>query len=260
MWRLLLHDAASGPFNMAVDEALLCFAELGVPSVRLYKWNRPTLSFGYNQKPEQVCNLEFCKAQNIDVVRRITGGRALLHHEELTYTVTAPFRGPFKAARVKKVYSTITKVIRTALLQLRVPLDPELSLSSRSSDSITPLHLPCLSVPTGHEITSAGKKIVASAQRRRRTAFLQHGSILLSVNEPFWRQVTHLSNQYPFEATGLSQLVSPQPSEENLCGVLETAFSDLFGASASNCKFTVNESDFIARLEQKYSSAFWNGL
>ena len=164
-WRLIIHGAASGPFNMAVDEALLCSAESGVTSVRLYRWTRPTLSFGYRQRPGQMCDRAFCQAENIEIVRRITGGRAVLHHEELTYAVTSPFAGPFHAACVKEVYARVTGAIREALSGLGAPVDPDTDRSSKVADRTAPPHLPCLSVPTGHEVTSSGKKLVASAQR-----------------------------------------------------------------------------------------------
>ena len=253
-FRLLVErddGAADGASNMAVDEALLESAMLSdaIPTLRLYRFRRPTVTFGYAQDVVDAVNEAACRDHDIDWVRRITGGRALLHQHELTYSVTAP---PFVGS-VRATYRAVTGAIRSALERLRVPLDPP-----RQPETIrAPRHLPCLAVPTGHEITATGNKLVASAMRFRRRGFLQHGSILWAVDHALWKKVTRLGEHDAMPAVGLSDLDGPAFGEDDLVESLSSAFEELLGEAPTPGSLSAVEVARASELAEKYRSSGW---
>ncbi|MEP6551091.1 MAG: hypothetical protein ABJB95_07900, partial [Gemmatimonadales bacterium] len=138
----------------------------------IYSWIRPTLSFGRNQPAAGLYDMGKIRDSAIDVVRRPTGGRAILHHREVTYSVTAPVDG---AAPLRQTYSRINRILQTGLEQLGV--SPE--LASPSQRAPAPSVRPCFETPGEGEIVAGGRKLVGSAQWRDEGALLQHGSILV---------------------------------------------------------------------------------
>ena len=123
-WRLVLHPAAPGAVNMAVDETLLesAASENAIATVRFYQFDEPTLSLGYGQRLEDNDH-ERLRSLGVSIVRRMTGGRSLLHQHELTYSVTAPTRELFQKRSVKQSYKRITEAIASALRRLGTPID-----------------------------------------------------------------------------------------------------------------------------------------
>lgn len=158
---------------MALDEAMLrAAAGLDATLVRLYQWDRPSVSFGRNQRCEGVYSAERCAALGVPAVRRLTGGRALLHARELTYAVAAPHAA---APSLRGGYDAINAVVLTALQALGV----DACLAQPGSRATLPGLAPCFETPSAGEIVVRDRKLVGSAQHRDTTAFLQHGSILL---------------------------------------------------------------------------------
>lgn len=176
-WLLIDDEPASGARNMAVDEFLLKRAENegGAPVLRLYSFRPPAITLGYHQDAAKAIDLDAAAADGLDVVRRITGGRALLHDGELTYSVTAPIGPPFGEG-LADTFLVIAGVIVSALRSAGI--DARLG-SARHGDAENPMTSPCLVSTSRHEITAGGKKISGSAQRRTGSAFIQHGSILM---------------------------------------------------------------------------------
>ncbi|MDD5564834.1 MAG: biotin/lipoate A/B protein ligase family protein [Thermoanaerobaculaceae bacterium] len=177
MWRLIVEGAQRGAWNMAVDEALVEAVDGGrsEPVLRLYRWSPPCLSLGFSQ-PYEVADAGFCAARGVAVVRRPTGGRAVLHHLELTYAVAAPLgRGPF-THDLQAAYQTICRALVAGLRTVGVPAQ----LSGTPADGmIKPTRaIPCFVGPAAGEVVAAGRKLVGSAMRRVGDAILQHGSIL----------------------------------------------------------------------------------
>ena len=248
------HGGADGAWNMAVDEALLESAMKpgAIPTLRLYHFHRPTVTFGYGQDVAQAVNEAACRDRGVDCVRRITGGRALLHQHELTYSVAAP---PFTRS-VRSTYQSVTCALRRALERLGVPVDPP----GAHERVRAPDHLPCLAVPTGHEITAGGRKVVASAMRFRRRGFLQHGSILWSIDRPLSKQVTRLGDQDSLSAVGIRELNAfnaPGFGEAELVEALSSAFEELLGAPAMPGALSPEESEHVSNLAEKYRSEGW---
>ena len=173
LWRLLLSPPAGGPENMAIDEALMARARrTGEAVLRVYGWSQPTLSLGRHQRAAGLYDERALALREIGVVRRPTGGRALLHHREVTYSVTAPCA---PSGTLLAEYARINALLSSALAALGVPV----VIAAPSTRAVTPSALPCFAEPAFGELTVNGRKLVGSAQWRERGALLQHGSILV---------------------------------------------------------------------------------
>jgi lipoyl(octanoyl) transferase len=176
-WRLLLDPPATGAWNMAVDEVLLDGAAAGSapPTLRFYQWAPPCLSLGYFQAFD-VVDVAACRRLGVDIVRRPTGGRAILHDRELTYSVALPLRLLGDDGAVLPSYHRLSLALERGLSRLGAPV----VLAPESAAQPGPDHGPvCFDRPSAHEILLDGRKLVGSAQVRRGTAVLQHGSILI---------------------------------------------------------------------------------
>jgi lipoate-protein ligase A len=189
-WRLLRTEPASGAWNMAVDEAVLLSvaASDSPPTLRLYGWQPACLSLGVFQPLADVDEPE-CTRRGIDLVRRPTGGSAILHDDELTYSLAAPENDPHLAGDISASYFRISQVLALGLadLGLAVTLAPvppasKSQKSDRSSASAIRDNrpAPCFLRPARHEILARGMKLIGSAQVRRAGAVLQHGAIPLA--------------------------------------------------------------------------------
>jgi lipoyl(octanoyl) transferase len=182
-WRLLDSGPADGFTNMAVDEALLeAFAIEGTPTtVRFYSWSPPALSLGYAQSIGQEIDLRQCTSLGIDVVRRPTGGRAVLHDHEVTYSVIMSGDDPRVSSGVLAAYLTISQAMIRGLayLGINAELLPLRRGTPLPSEKASPV---CFAVPSSYEVVVGGRKIIGSAQRRAHNAIMQHGSIPLSLN------------------------------------------------------------------------------
>jgi lipoate-protein ligase A len=176
-WRLVRSAAARGAENMAVDAAILqAVCEKKSPfTLRVYAWQPPCLSLGYAQ-PFQDADISRLDELGWDVVRRPTGGRAILHADELTYALIAPDSHPAFSGGVLASYRKLSAALVRALenLGLDVDVSPDTALPEEQRQEPV-----CFQRPSAYEITVQGKKIVGSAQLRRRGAVLQHGTIPL---------------------------------------------------------------------------------
>jgi lipoate-protein ligase A len=182
-WHVLHTPALDGASNMAVDHALLLWAAArneGV--VRVYSWSRPTLSLGRNQTAIGVYDAGRATSAGIDIVRRFTGGRAVLHHREITYAVCAPAAD---GAVLRCDYERINRLLLAALRALGVPAE----LAAPATRTPPPGGAPCFELPAKGEIVVGPRKLVGSAQVRDQGAYLQHGSILVHDDQGLLRQV-----------------------------------------------------------------------
>ena len=176
-WRLLWSPPADGATQMAIDGAIVEAVAAGEapPTVRFYRWDPPCLSLGRSQPVEEV-DLSRCRADGVEVVRRPTGGRAILHADELTYSVIFPEADPRAAGGIPETFRRFAQAFAAALRALGVPdvaLAPPLDPRVRGEGFV------CFEVPTDSELTVGGRKIMGSAQWRHRGVVLQHGSLPL---------------------------------------------------------------------------------
>ncbi len=220
MWRLLDHGPGSPRWNMAVDEVLRrSHAEAGgPPTLRFYQWSQPTLSLGAGQKLPKQLSWERLHSLGLAVVRRPTGGRAVLHGGDLTYCVVAGEKDGFQPS-VTTVYQRLCRGLQAGLARLGVLTSPGTPLSP---------HRPgfnCFAGAATGDLTWQGKKVVGSAQVWQGGSFLQHGAILLTSQAETWRQILGDSDQ---EATSpvisLTEILGASPS----LGMLKTALQQGF--------------------------------
>ncbi len=177
VWRLLITPPARGAWNMAVDEAILESAGRGesLPTLRLYAWEPACLSLGYAQRYTDV-NISALNQHGWDVVRRPTGGRAILHTDELTYSITAPHHEPRVQGTVLESYYRLAQALVAAVDLLGMSVQMQEHQAPSASHTPNPV---CFEVPSAYEITANGKKLIGSAQARRKDGVLQHGSLPL---------------------------------------------------------------------------------
>jgi lipoate-protein ligase A len=161
---------------MAVDEAILHHIGRSdsPPTLRLYAWTPACLSLGYAQ-PFADVDVRRLQAQYWEVVRRVTGGRAILHTDELTYSVIAPNDEPRVAGTVLESYNRLAQALLLAVKTLNVPVEMKEEKTSEKSNNPV-----CFEVPSTYEITVNGKKLIGSAQARKKEGVLQHGSLPLT--------------------------------------------------------------------------------
>jgi lipoyl(octanoyl) transferase len=211
VWRLIRSGPLSGALNMALDDALLQAVAAGnsPPVLRLYRWQPATLTLGYAQPVDAGVNLDACRAAGVAVVRRPTGGRAVLHDREVTYALIAPVGAPFGNS-VATSYRVVAGLLRSALRACGlaaelVPGQPR----GRQGRAV------CFTAPAQHELVIAGCKVAGCAQKRRGRAFLQHGSIPLELDlELLGRLMPLTAGETPadrFATIGWLQRFAAQP-------------------------------------------------
>ena len=177
-WRLLLMAPLDGPLNMAVDEAILREVAVGnsPPTLRFFAWQPPCLSLGYAQSISDV-DLDRLQSRGWDLVRRPTGGKAILHTDELTYSVITPQTDPRVAAGIVESYKRLSVGLMRGLelIDLLPRNDHAVAKTPQTAAEAV-----CFVVPSNYEITIIGKKLIGSAQARKQGVVLQHGSLPLT--------------------------------------------------------------------------------
>lgn len=245
-WRLIDDYPAFAARNMAVDEAVLqsVTERCALPSLRLYRWNPPCLSLGYGQKASDV---DFARTASLgwDVVRRPTGGRAILHADELTYSLVLPADDDLAAGTVIDSYRRISAALVAGLSGLG--LQPGADRRTESSGKIGPV---CFETPSHYEITVNGRKLVGSAQLRRHGGILQHGCLPLSGD------LTRICDTlaYPDESTRaaaknvvraraitLSDALGAAITYENAARAIVQGFVDIFDVHFTRASLTPSE-------------------
>ncbi len=194
VWRIIIDPPATGSWNMAIDDALLTFAQQAdySPTLRLYSWQPACLSLGHAQPITEIDH-ERLLSEGWGLVRRPTGGRAILHVDELTYSITANADHPLIQGGILASYQRISQALMHFIKSYS--LNP-ISREEKESSNKHPEPV-CFEVPSNYEITVNGKKIIGSAQARRKNAVLQHGAI------PLYGDITRITQvlSYPDENT-----------------------------------------------------------
>lgn len=213
-WRLLVTPPAPGAAQMAIDEAMLEACRLGLapPTLRLYRWDVPTLSLGYAQRPESV-DLPACRREGVAVVRRPTGGRAVLHAGDFTYAVVATHLPPGVAAAYRELAGALERSL--AHLGLTSELRPGVLPGARSEA--------CFAAATTADLCVGASKLIGSAQVRRDGAVLQHGSLYLRF--PAELAARALPGARPVD---LESMVGPTPWER-VAEAFQAGFEGHFG-------------------------------
>lgn len=264
-WRLLLTPPATGAWNMAVDEAILesTGSQKTPPTLRLYAWQPPCLSLGYAQSANEV---DFAALNRLgwQIVRRPTGGRAILHTDELTYSVITPPDDPIMAGGVLESYRRLAQALLHALhiLGLQAAAD-----ARYPTTDTTPNGPVCFEVPSNYEITVAGKKLLGSAQARRSQGILQHGSF------PLHGDLTRITQALVFpdeearqraaqrllaHAATAADYLTPPPTWQQAAQAFQSAFAETLGLNLVPGELSLAEHQRAQTLQaEKYAADSW---
>ena len=221
-WRMLPPMVLPGADNMALDDASASLARDGGEVIaRVYGWTRPTLSFGRHQRSAGLYDPDAARERGIDVVRRPTGGRAVLHWREITYCVAASEEALGSRG---ESYALINSLLISALRTLSV----EAGVASPASRTPLPGPGACFEEPVAGEIVAADRKLVGSAQRRGDGAFLQHGSILVDDDQALAAELRTESVLPPAPAATLRSLLEYAPTLQEFDAALIAAIESEF--------------------------------
>jgi lipoate-protein ligase A len=249
-WRLLIDPPLPSAMNMAIDEAIsIAFSEGKVPpTLRFYRWSIPSFSVGSFQKLEPDW-LDFLQAKSIPLVRRMTGGRALLHDRELTYSIVSSTRDPLFPGGIKGTFHSIANGLLAGLRGIGV--EAEVHTPARRGRP-NRLHNPlCFASTSWYEITARGKKLIGSAQRRWISHFLQHGSLILEKSQAENRF-------FSGNEISLSDLL-PAPLHDPLEGAFKNGFESALPISLEAGLLTPEELRKADSLvKEKYGNSAWN--
>lgn len=204
LWRLVIDESPrSGAANMAIDQAIAeaCVAGESLPTLRFYRWHPPAVSLGRHQSVGDV-NLEAIAARGYELVRRPTGGRAILHTDELTYSVAGAESEPRLSGGVMDAYLRLSNALLAGLEMLQVVAVDKAAGTVRAGPNVSAA---CFEVPSAYEITAGGRKLLGSAQSRRAGYVLQHGTLPLVGDITRLIDVLHLAED---ESTALRQELS----------------------------------------------------
>lgn len=259
-WRFLRSGPLSGALNMAVDEVLAtsCAQGEGPPTLRFYTWDPPTVSVGYAQALEGEVDLEACRRLGFGVVRRMTGGRAVLHQHELTYAVAFP-EGLLGPGGIQEDYRRISQGLIAGLRRLGVAAD--LSRGSVGRGAVSGV---CFLSSSRFEVCVAGRKLVGSAQRRLRGAVLQHGSLLLDLDRAAWEATLSAlrnptASAWAGSVTTLAALLGTRPPLVQVAEALREGFEEALGHPLPETLPSRAEAEAAAALAHaRYARAGWN--
>ncbi|MBC7879545.1 MAG: lipoate--protein ligase family protein [Anaerolineales bacterium] len=264
-WRLLYTPPSNGAWNMAVDESILEHIHRGEsqPTLRLYAWEPACLSLGHAQSFKDV-DMTRLKANGWEVVRRVTGGRAILHTDEITYSVTGNENEEILAGGVLDSYNRLSKALLYGVQSLSLPVEVKEEKHTTASQNLNPV---CFEVPSSYEITVNGKKLIGSAQARKKEGVLQHGSL------PLRGDLTRICDALVFENESARQaakdrLLARATTVESVLGVetdWETAaqafvkgFEAQLGIRFQREEMSQSESERANELvKEKYAHPTW---
>jgi lipoate-protein ligase A len=263
-WRLLITDPLDGPTNMAVDEALLRsrIEGSGAPTVRFYGWRPATVSLGYAQALDGTVDRARCDALGIGLVRRPTGGSALLHEppdREVTYSVVARGGDFVGADDVLQTYRVIGHGLAAGLGRLGVAAELAPLVRGRRDTTGPPAF--CFRRTGAYEIAVGGRKLVGSAQRRQRGVFLQHGAVVLDADPARIRAVFPREADPTAGMTTLAEALGSRPGFDAVVAALGAGLAEALGAPLVSAGLSPDETALVeALVAGKYGAEAWTVL
>jgi lipoyl(octanoyl) transferase len=265
-WRLLYTPPSSGAWNMAVDESILEHIYRGeaMPTLRLYAWKPACLSLGQAQSFADV-DMERVKANGWEVVRRMTGGRAILHTDELTYSVTGSADESILAGGILESYNRLAQALMFAMRELGLPV--EIKEDAGRTSGVTSANPVCFEVPSTYEITVNGKKLIGSAQARKKEGVLQHGSLpligdltricqALIFKDEAAREVA--AQRLQERATTVESIIGVETAWETVAQAFVHGFESQLGIHFQRGEMSRSESERAEELvREKYANPAW---
>lgn len=264
-WRLLNYQPYSAFENMAIDEAIFreTIKNKKPPTLRFFGWRPAAISIGYFQELKNEINFNRYRLSGVDIVRRMTGGKAVYHRDEVTYSLTAGNSEKLFPETIIGTYEIISLCLARGLSELGI--NAHLAKAGSGASGKKPdMTSCCFSAPSGNELLVAGRKICGSAQMRTHGGFLQHGSLLMTF-DPVETATLILMSQAPdpieklrCSVTAVNEVIPVPVSAETLCSVLQKGFIDELGISLSEGPLTPAEKALSGQLVKKYESDAWN--
>lgn len=256
---------------MALDEALLDWHGAGKipPVIRFYGWNPATLSVGYFQNIGKEIDLEAVKHHQLGFVRRPTGGRGVLHEHELTYSVIVTEEHPAMPKTVTEAYRVISEGILQGFQKLGLEAYFAVPKTSAEKDALkNPRSAVCFDAPSWYELVVEGRKVAGSAQTRQKGVILQHGSILLDLDEdklfslfkyPNDRVKERMQKAFKTKAVAINEISSRNITIEEAKEAFRTGFEDGLGIILEPYTLSDEELNYVNTLaKEKYESDEWN--
>lgn len=276
VWRFIRSGRGTPEGNMAIDEAMLIALSEGKapPTVRFYGWNPPTLSIGYFQRAEDEIDLNEVRRRGTGFVRRPTGGRAVLHDRELTYSMVVPEDYPDMPRTVNEAYRVLSEGLVHGFrnLGLRAQMVNLGTEEEKAKYASTAGSAACFDSPSWYELVVEGRKIAGSAQTRSRGVILQHGSILLEMDVEQLFSMLEFSNErvkerlkasFRTKAVAIGDICRSMGRAPVTYEEAETAFragiAEGLGIVLEDGELTPYERELAAQLsEEKYANDEWN--
>jgi lipoate-protein ligase A len=256
---------------MAIDEAILTAVAEGrsQSTLRFFAWEPPCLSIGYNQAADEV-DIARCQQAGVDFVRRPTGGRAILHIDELTYSIVAPQDEPRVVGGVVESY----RRLRAGLVRGLRLLGVDVAQAEAGHGTVAPIgqdadvSAACFDAPSAYEVTAGGKKLVGSAQVRRRGAVLQHGSLPLQGDitricrylvVPSEERRQELRQELRARATSLELVLGRVVPLAQVAEALVRGFSEALNLHLEPGEVSQHEMALVQQFRgEKYTAKAWN--
>ncbi|MRX72593.1 octanoyltransferase [Bacillus lacus] len=271
VWRFIDSGACSPAFNMALDEALLDWHSEGKipPTIRFYSWNPATLSIGYFQKAEKEINFSAVEKYGLGFVRRPTGGRGVLHDQELTYSVIVSESHPNMPKTVTEAYRVISEGILEGFRKLGLDAYFAIPRTEEEKQGLKdPRSSVCFDAPSWYELVVEGRKVAGSAQTRQKGVILQHGSILLDIDEdklfdlfhyPSERVRERMQRNFKNKAVAINALSSVAVTLVDAAAAFKEGFEQGLNISLQPYELTAEEKEIVMKLaKEKYESPQWN--
>ncbi|AJO18993.1 MULTISPECIES: biotin/lipoate A/B protein ligase family protein [Bacillus] len=271
IWRFIDSGRQDPAFNMALDEALLYWhSENKIPpTIRFYGWNPPTLSVGYFQNIEKEINLDAVKKHGLGFVRRPTGGRGVLHDQELTYSVIVSEEHPEMPKTVTEAYRIISEGILEGFRELGLDAYFAIPRTEKEKQSLkNPRSSVCFDAPSWYELVVEGRKVAGSAQTRQKGVILQHGSILLDLDEDKLfdlfiykndRLRERMQRNFKQKAVAINELAKEKITIEEASNAFKKGFEKGLNIHLEPYELTEEETEFVADLARtKYAADEWN--
>lgn len=270
-WKFIDSGNGSASFNMALDEALLEWNSEGKipPVIRFYEWNPATLSIGYFQKVEKEINMDAVKELGLGFVRRPTGGRAVLHEHELTYSVIVPESHPKMPVSVTEAYRVISEGILNGFHRLGFDAYFAVPKTVEDRESLKHPHSAvCFDAPSWYELVVEGRKVAGSAQTRQKGIILQHGSILLDLEEdklfslfkyPNERVRERMQKAFKNKAVAINDLSSRKVTIEEAKKAFKDGFAEGLNINLEPYELSEQELNYILQIARnRYGTDEWN--
>ena len=257
IWRLIDSEPGSASYNMALDEAIAISVRNreAPPTLRLYSWDRPSLSLGCFQKTADL-DLDYCRQNIIPIVRRPTGGRAILHSDELTYSFSVRTDEEAFSEGLTASYRSISSAFNLAFRKTGIHVESKLQRERGRVLTRNPL---CFDSSSYGEILLNNRKIVGAAQKRWKDGLLQQGSLPYTcdrekIGHIFCRRAAHSENTLK----GLKEIL-PDFDDQIFKKAVRQAFEETFVINLSPAHPTPAEHQLAVELEQrKYLQDSWN--